>query len=138
MGNTHGTVLRDKRTSGAQGVDPSPPETRRKSGRTDKAVKTRSDLLTSRRRAEGGSKRRAPLSEVRWLAVESDAIDAIAWKAGTLYVRFKETKVEYEYFNVPWSMYCRLTGAARSRDGSVGRVFNIEVRPVFRYQVYTK
>lgn len=71
---------------------------------------------------------------MRWVPVESSSIDAIGYKAGSLYVRFKENGSEYRYDNVPWNVYCALNGAARARDGSVGRVFNLQVRPAFTFK----
>jgi hypothetical protein len=119
MVNTHGTGVRTARTSQAEGQSPAA-----RLGRTDAAAAERQRLRTVRRPTAGGV-----LSPVRWNPVESSVLDAIAYKEGALYVRFKEGLSEYRFNNVPWHEYCKLSGAARARDGSVGRTFNLRVRP---------
>ena len=124
MVQSHGSVVRKSSASATA----SPPLRSKAptSGRTDAQAAGRQRLRTSRLPAAGGV-----LSDVRWNPVESSSIDAIGYKAGTMFVRFKENAVEYSYANVPWAVYCALTGAARARDGSVGRVFNLQVRPLY-------
>lgn len=125
MANPHGSRVRKSAAGGAATVAPVPAT--RPSGRTDAAASERQRLRDARQPTAGDV-----LSDVRWLPVESSSIDAIGYKNGTMYVRFKENNAEYQYDNVPWNVYCRLHGAARARDGSVGRVFNLQVRPTYQ------
>lgn len=69
------------------------------------------------------------MKKLKWHEVESTALSAIAYQDGTLYCKFTSGRYYY-YRKCPIQKFNALLGANRSKDGSVGRTFHIQVRTV--------
>ena len=71
-----------------------------------------------------------PYDSVTMVAVDSSAISELGYskKANTLYIRFKESGVLYEYYDVPESEYKNLKNA-----DSIGKYFNSDIKGTYDY-----
>ena len=67
------------------------------------------------------------MRKLRWHEVKSTNLSAVAYQAGTLYVKFQSGR-QYMYPNCPIQKFAALLGANRAKSGSVGRTFNLQVR----------
>ena len=67
------------------------------------------------------------MAKIKWNDVESSAIAAVGYHDETLYVKFTSGR-QYYYPKCPRQKFNAILGADRSKDGSVGRTFNLQVR----------
>ena len=65
---------------------------------------------------------------VDWIELQSSVVSAAAYQGSSLYIRFTSDH-EYEYYNVPETIYEHLL-----RAPSIGQYFNANIRDHYDYR----